>query len=139
MSLELALRAVGFSLLGLAALHAFFPKRFRWREDFAQVSLLNRQIFYVHCAFIGLTLILMGLLCLLCPETLLQPSPLGQLVTAGLSLFWFCRLAAQWLVYDTSLWRGKPFETGMHILFTGLWLTYTTVFASAWWQQWQAR
>jgi hypothetical protein len=83
MILEAALRFTGASLIGLAAIHAFFPKRFGWREDFAKVSLLNRQIFYVHCVFICISLVLMGLLCLLWPGALLQPSPLAPRPVGG--------------------------------------------------------
>lgn len=133
--LELLLRLAGVSLIGLAALHLFLPKRFHWREEFARVSLLNRQIFYVHCLFICLMLILMGVLCLFWAPILLIPSPLSELVAAGLAIFWLCRLAIQWFVYDSQLWRGKRFETVMHIAFTGLWTFYTGVFAAVWWLQ----
>lgn len=135
MTLEIALRVTGASLLGLAALHIFLPKRFHWREEFARVSLLNRQIFYVHCLFICLALVLMGSLCLVWPGALLAPSLLGELVAGGLAIFWLCRLGAQWLIYDAKLWRGKPFETFMHIVFTGLWTFYLAVFAAVWWMQ----
>ncbi len=133
--LEVWLRLVGLSLIGLAGLHVFLPKRFRWREEMARVSLLNRQIFYVHCFFICLVLVLMGALCLLAPGTLLAPSELGFWVAVGFAFFWFCRLVAQWAVYDARLWRGKRFETVMHWLFSGLWLVYTGVFVAVAWVQ----
>lgn len=139
MMLEGVLRLTGASLIVLAAAHLPFSRHFHWREELARLSLINRQIFYVHCGFICLILLLMGSLCLLWPETLLQPSPLGLLVTGGLTVFWGCRLAAQWFVYDAALWRGKRFETLAHVLFTGLWSFYCGVFGVAWWLQWQAQ
>lgn len=139
MMLEIALRVAGASLLFLAIAHVFYSKRFGWEEDFAKVSLLNRQIFYVHCIFICLVLTLMGLLCLAWPGTLLQPSPLGLLVAAGFCIFWLLRLLTQWFVYDAKLWRGKRFETFMHAVFTSVWTFYTAVFGMVWWQQWLAR
>lgn len=135
MSLETALRLAGASLLMLAGLHVFFPKRFGWREEFARVSLLNRQIFYVHCVFICLALVLMGALCLVWPGALLSPSFLGELVAGGLAIFWLCRLGAQWLIYDARLWRGKRLETAAHLAFTGLWCYYSAVFGAVWWLQ----
>lgn len=129
------MRFTGASLIGLAALHVFMPKRFRWKEEMARVSLLNRQIFYVHCVFICLVLVGMGLLCLVAPGSLLERTELGRWVAVGFASFWGCRLAFQWLVYDATLWRGKPFETLMHWLFTGLWLVYTGVFAWVAWEQ----
>ena len=49
--------AAGLIFLGFGALHFFFPKRFLWREELSRLSLLNRQIFWVHCGFIVLTLL----------------------------------------------------------------------------------
>jgi hypothetical protein len=56
------LRIAGVSLVALGLLHGFFPKRFAWKEELARLSLLNRQIFYVHCAFLVMILVMMGLL-----------------------------------------------------------------------------
>jgi hypothetical protein len=133
MTLELHLRVVGLLLVSLAGLHVFFPRRFHWREEFARISLLNRQIFYVHCFFLALVLALIGLLCLLAPAALTQPTLLAQLLLAGLTLFWALRLAFQWFVYDRRLWLGQPFNTLVHFLFTGLWLYFTSVFGWACW------
>ncbi len=132
---ELVLRLTGASLIALAGLHFFLPKRFRWKEEMARVSLLNRQIFYVHCIFICLVLVLMGLLCLAAPGALTERTDLGGWVAAGFAFFWFCRLVCQWFVYDRVLWRGKRFETLMHWLFTALWLAYTAVFGWVAWGQ----
>jgi hypothetical protein len=139
MMLEAALRLTGISLIALSLAHIPYAKRFGWKEDFAKVSLLNRQIFYVHCVFLCLILIMMGLLCLVWPGALLQPSSLGLLVSGGLCFFWFCRLLTQWFIYDAALWRGKPFETFVHFAFTCLWTTYTGLFGFVWWGQWTAR
>ena len=38
----------------------FFPRQFRWREELARLSLLNRQIFLVHTFFIVLVVTMMG-------------------------------------------------------------------------------
>lgn len=126
---EVVLRLAGVSLILLSALHLIFPARFEWPTDLAKLTLLNRQIFVVHCFFICLFLTLTGLLCALRPELLLDGSPLARLVTGGLAIFWFFRLLAQWCFYDWSLWRGKRFETTVHLCFTLLWITYCTIFA----------
>lgn len=42
--------------------------------------------------------------------------------------FWLIRLYCQWFVYRPQLWRGKRLETGIHYLFTGLWLALAVVF-----------
>jgi hypothetical protein len=124
------LHVVGLSLILLALAHVDFSKRFHWQEELARVSLLNRQIFFVHSFFVCLVLVQMGLLCLLAPQTLLAPSPLGLYVTAGFTVFWTIRLWSQWFVYDWRLWMGKRLETFMHIIFTALWSYYVAVFAT---------
>jgi hypothetical protein len=120
----------GVILLLLAVLHAFFPRHFRWREELASISLLTRQIFYVHHFFIALTVGLMGLLTLSSADDLLGTS-VGRRILLGLSVFWFVRLLCQLFVYSPKLWRGKGFETAIHLLFTALWiyLTYAFLFS----------
>lgn len=126
--LPLLLKFAGLLLIFLSLLHAFLGKRFNWNEELARLSLLNRQIFLVHCFFIALTVGLMGALALLYTEELLQPSPLGKVIAGGLALFWATRLIFQWFVYDSALWRGHRFNTVMHIAFSGLWIFLTGVF-----------
>lgn len=133
--MEGLLRLAGLSLIVLALAHLPIARHLRWKEELVRVSLLTRQIFTVHCLFLCLTLVLMGLLCLVWPETLLQSSPLGRLVAGGLCFFWFCRLFAQWFVYDWRHWRGKRFETVVHLMFTVLWAFYAALFAAVWWKQ----
>jgi hypothetical protein len=120
----------GGLLLVLALAHAFFPRRFRWREELRGVSLLTRQILHVHTFFIALTVGLMGLLCLLSAEALLH-TPLGGRLCAGLCVFWLCRLLIQFFGYSPELWRGKPFETAVHVVFSLIWLNLVLCFALA--------
>jgi hypothetical protein len=135
MNLNLHLKIVGAMLLGLATAHLYFPKRFGWREELRKVSLLTRQIFYVHCFFICLVLIMFGLLSLVCTEALLQPSPLARVVLVGLTIFWGARLIIQLVVYDSKLWRGNRFNTAMHVFFTLMWSYYVSIYAAALWRQ----
>jgi hypothetical protein len=122
------LKIAGVLLIGLSLMHVFFGRRFAWAEELPRLSLLNRQMFQVHCFFIALTVGLMGLLALGWSELLVTPSPLARVIAAGLTIFWCCRLVFQWMVYDWTLWRGRSFETTMHWLFTALWMFLTTVF-----------
>lgn len=135
MNLNLHLKAVGILLLLLAVAHLGFPKRFAWKDDLAKLSLLNRQIFEVHCFFIVLTLTLFGLLSLVYTGLLLQPDPLAKVILIGLVIFWAARLFIQIFVYDSRLWKGNRFNTVMHVLFSLMWTYYTTIYAATLWHQ----
>jgi len=131
MNVELHLRIAGALQIILALLHLVFPRRFQWREELARLSLLNRQIFYVHTAFICLVMVLLGALSLCAPAALLEPTRLSRLVLDGIIIFWAVRLICQWFVYDSSLWRGQTFHTVMHGVFTAIWIYLTGVYAMA--------
>ena len=127
------LRAAGVLLLTLASVHVFFPRRFRWREELARLSTLNRQIFQVHVLFIVLILVMMGLLSLFYADALVEPDELATAVLVGLSTFWGLRLLVQWFVYDRSLWRGQRLNTVIHLVFTGIWAYLASVYGWAAW------
>jgi hypothetical protein len=125
--MTLQLQLIGALLVGLALLHSAFGWYFDWRREFAVVSLLNRQMMHVHTFFVAFTVGLMGLLCLTsAPE--LVGTPLGRRVALGLGVFWLARLLIQFFGYSASLWRGKRFETSIHVLFSVFWTYLTIVF-----------
>jgi hypothetical protein len=129
------LKMAGALMLLLALGHVYFPKRFGWKEELGRLSLLNRQIFLVHCFFICLVLGMFGVLSLVYTGTLTQPGPLARLVLGGLVIFWTARLYIQFFVYDPRLWKGNRFNTAMHIFFSLMWLYYVAVYAAALWRQ----
>ncbi|MBF9220594.1 hypothetical protein [Hymenobacter ruricola] len=121
------LKIIGFLLVVLALLHAAFARYFNWRAEFAAVSLINRQMMYVHTFFVAFTVLLIGLLCLTsAPE--LVGTPLGHRLALGCGVFWLARLAIQFFGYSTQLWRGKRFETAIHVVFSLLWTYLSAVF-----------
>lgn len=123
----LQLNIVGSLLIVLAIAHGVFPVYFDWKHDLAKLSLINRQMMEVHTFFIALTVLLMGILCLTSAPELLD-TPLGKRISIGFGLFWLVRLIIQFVGYSPKLWRGKRFETIMHILFILLWTYVSTVF-----------
>jgi hypothetical protein len=125
-----AFKILGVILMLLAFLHVIFPRYFRWKEALAGLSLINREIMGVHTFFVALTIFLMGLL-LVSSAELLTTTLLGRRISAGLALFWGLRLLCQFFWYSTENWKGKPFETVVHILFTFLWITLTVAFTLA--------
>ena len=131
MNWEVNLRIVGVLQILLAFLHAAFPNRFNWQEELGRLSLLNPQMFVVHNGFLCYCLIAMGSLTLFFPEELLDARKLAKLSLIGFGVFWGLRLICQWFIYDSALWRGLRFNTSVHILFSGLWVYFTSIYFGA--------
>jgi hypothetical protein len=127
------LRIVGVLFALLVVVNLFVPRRFRWREEMAGLSLLNRQIFLVHSAFIILLLALFAALLLTCGDVLLEGTRLSRAFLLGLTIFWGVRMLAQWFYYSPAVWRGNTFNTLMHYVFSAAWVYVTATFASALW------
>lgn len=121
------IQIIGSLLIILSLIHLPFPNYFNWKIEFQSLSLFNKQMIGVHTFFIALTVFLMGTLCLISTKEL-TTTPLGKIICLGLGIFWGIRLIVQLFVYSPKLWRGKRFETIIHILFSCLWLYLTIVF-----------
>jgi len=111
----------------LATIHLIFPRYFRWKEDLAQISLINRQVMYVHTFFLALTIFGMGVICYLRADDLLH-TQLGQTLCFGFAIFWTIRFFIQFFGYSSQLWKGKTFETVIHVLFSILWTYLCFIF-----------
>jgi len=131
MTLYLHLEIVGILLIVLGLSHAFFNRFFGWDEELAGVSLLTRRVFFVHNFFIGLTVVLGGAASLFCAGNLLRPGALSRGVLAGMAAFWLCRLLAQFVAYDSAIWRGDRFRTFMHVACSLLWCYVTATYGIA--------
>lgn len=123
--MEINLKISGLLLIILALLHIGFPKYFDWKTELKSLTLLTRQVMYVHTFFIALVVLLMGVLCFTSATELIV-SKLGNKILIGFGFFWFCRLVIQIFGYSSKLWKGKKLETSIHILFLFLW-TYLSV------------
>jgi len=125
--MEIHFQIIGFSLMALALVHVIFPKYFNWKKELKSLSLINKQMMMVHTFFIALVVFLMGLMCLTSAKELIETN-LGKKISLGLGVFWSLRLLIQFFGYSVKLWKGKPFETIIHFLFSGLWLYLSLVF-----------
>lgn len=125
--MELHLKIIGWILIMLALIHIIFPRRFKWKEELSSLSLINREVMYVHTFFIALVVLLMGILCLTSARELIETN-LGNKITLGLGVFWLIRLLIQFFGYSSELWKGKTFETIIHILFSFLWTYLSVIF-----------
>ncbi|PKA83409.1 hypothetical protein ATE92_1561 [Ulvibacter sp. MAR_2010_11] len=125
--MELHLNIVGWLLIVLALIHVIFPGYFNWKENLSGLTLINRQMMVTHTFFIALTVFLMGVLCVTSAKELVE-TELGRKIVLGLGLFWSVRFVFQQFVYSSKLWKGKKFETTMHVVFTALWVYFSIVF-----------
>jgi len=125
--METHLKITGILLIALALIHIVFPNYFNWKQELASLNLINKQMMVIHTFFIALTVFLMGVLCTTSAIEIIETS-LGRKLALGLGIFWGIRLLFQFFGYSTKLWKGKSFETIVHIIFSGLWIYLTTVF-----------
>jgi hypothetical protein len=125
--MEIHFKIIGVLLIALASVHIVFPKYFNWDKELKSLSLINRQLMTIHTFFIALTLLLMGLLCLTSSTQIIETN-LGKKISFGLGVFWTFRLFIQFFGYSSDLWKGKKFETFMHIIFSLLWTYLSIIF-----------
>ncbi len=124
------LMVAGVLQIALALFHFTLPGRFQWHEELARLSLLNRQIFWVHTFFIMLVLVMLGLLSIFGAKELVRPSALSRMVLIGITSFWAARLFCQFFVYSSDIWRGNALFTVAHVLFSLLWAYFVFAYAN---------
>ncbi len=125
--MELHIKILGVLLMGLALLHVIFPRYFNWKQELGSLTMMNRQMMHVHSFFIALTVFLMGLLCFTSPQDLITTT-LGKKISLGMGIFWGARLIIQFFGYSSEIWKGKIFETTIHILFSMFWAYLCVIF-----------
>lgn len=130
--MQIHLKIIGFLLVALSCAHIIFPKYFNWEKELKTLSLINREMMIVHTFFVAFTVFLMGVLCLVSYNEIIETA-LGKRIALGFGIFWAARLFIQFFVYSKELWKGKTFETVMHILFTILWTYLSIIFLKIWW------
>ena len=129
--MELQLKIIGILLVILSAIHIVFPKYFNWKIELNSLSLINRQLMYIHSFFIAFAVFLIGILCLTSAAELTNTS-LGKKISLGLGIFWSVRLFIQFFGYSSKLWKGKAFETFIHVFFSLFWIYLSTIFILNW-------
>lgn len=127
MRMETSLKIAGILLMALAFIHVIFPRYFNWKHELNSLSLINRQLMYIHSFFIAFVVFLMGFLCITSSKEL-ATTDLGKRICLGLGVFWTTRLLVQFFGFSVKLWRSKRFETIVHVLFSVLWIYLSVLF-----------
>jgi hypothetical protein len=130
--MEIHFKIIGIVLMGVSIVHVIFPKYFDWENELVSLSLVTRQIMYIHTFFIAFMVLLIGLLCVTSSRELVGTA-FGNKVSLGLGIFFATRLAIQFFGYSSKLWKGKTFETVVHILFSLLWTYISIIFLMTGW------
>lgn len=125
--MEIHFKIIGYLLMALALIHSIFPRYFNWKEELQSLSLVNRQMMTIHTLFIALFVFLMGLLCVTSTTDLIQTN-LGKNISLGLAIFWSIRSFIQFFGYSARLWKGKVFETAVHVFFSLFWIYCSSLF-----------
>ena len=125
--MEVHLKIIGILLMLLALVHTIFPRYFNWKNELKELSLMNRQMMKIHTFFIAVTVFLMGLMSFVLSEDLIF-TEFGKKICLGIGGFWTIRGVLQFFGYSAELWRGKLFETIVHVVFSGFWIYLSFIY-----------
>ncbi|MCE9557063.1 MAG: hypothetical protein K8T91_27260 [Planctomycetes bacterium] len=117
-----------FSLLSAGATAA---KVLDWPVSLAKLDPLNRQLIWVHGAFIVMVIVAFGAVSVLMPTELTDGTLLARAVCGFIAFFWGVRLGVQLFFFDakahlTSAWRKLGYRA-LTAVFTYLTVAYAAV------------
>lgn len=125
---------VGLGQIGLGLGHAVLPRALSWDADLESTSPMTRAVSYVHTFFVGLVVILFGLVDVLYRHELVNDRRLGAFLSAALAIFWACRAAFQVTVFaaETRKLRfGRTLQPIAIAAWSGLSLVHLAAFLMA--------
>ncbi len=125
--MEWLLRIAGAMLTGLVVANFVAAKRWKYAENLTSASLIVRQIFYVHCAYIIAIITALAVLCLAWPHLLLTDG-MGRIVAGFFAIFWLSRVIVQLSYYDAELRR---IDRLWDVFFLLVFLTLAIIFTLA--------
>jgi hypothetical protein len=114
--------AGGVFNLGFAVFHLTFWKVFRWKEDLASVSRMNRGIFQIINLCLTFILFFMAYVSFFHIDNLMNTG-LGMAVLIAFALFWFLRMVEQIVFFG--------FKKRISVFFTILFLLGCLLYAVA--------
>jgi hypothetical protein len=119
--------AAGFGQLSVLAASALVPLRLNWREEFAPLKRLHRQMYWTYGGYVVLSIISLGLICLFNSHELASGSGLARSFCLYGATFWGIRLGLQ-PVFDVkehlTTWWLRAGYYSLSLLFTAFTLVY---------------
>lgn len=117
--LKILLIGAAVGQLVLTLLNLRLDKLLHWGSELKNLSLLLREVFYVHKWFISITMAIFGVVTLkFAGEMSEGVIPMGRWLAVGIGLFWAIRTVIQWAYYSKSHWIGKAGPTAVHWILT---------------------
>jgi len=87
--------------LGFAIYHIMFWRLFRWKEDLASLTLINRSVMQILNLCLTFVFLVMAYVSFFHRPELIQTS-LGKTILVAFSLFWFLRMVEQVLFFGVK-------------------------------------
>ncbi len=135
MTLETLLVIAGLLHFTLLPVSLAVPRVMNWKRELAPLSLLNRQIIWVHGAYIFLLIAAFGAITLMASGPMADGTEQGPILSGLIGFFWLGRLIIQLFYYDPRDWpTGAVFILGRYALtalFTFWSVVYMLAFVSA--------
>jgi hypothetical protein len=120
----------GFAQLSVLAAAALVPFRLNWRTDLQVLNRLQRQMYWVYAGFAVMSIIALGVICIVNANELAAGSLLARSLCTYIAIFWGVRLALQ-----TQLDAGPHLVTWWltagYYLLSVFFISFATVFAIA--------
>lgn len=126
--LPLLLLVVGFGQLSVLVASALVPVRLNWRTEFAALSPLHRQMYWVYGGYVVLSIVALGLITITSAAELAAGSTLARAFCLYAAAFWGVRLALQPVLkvreHLTTWWLAAGYFglTFFFAAFTGVFL-----------------
>jgi hypothetical protein len=106
------------------------PFKLKWKDSFAGLPRLHRQLFWIYGAYIVLGITCNGLVCIFNAEALADGSLLSRCVCGYIAAFWGIRLCLQKFLAVDEFLTNDFYKLGYNVL-TMVFCCLTAIFAIA--------
>lgn len=119
---------MGFAQWSVLIASVTVPVQLQWRQTFAPLPKLHRQLVWTYALYIFASIFALGLVCVTLNNELSEGGPLALTILAYGATFWAVRLALQGIFdvkpYLTKLWLrlGYHFLTMLFVSFVSVYL-----------------
>lgn len=125
--LPLAIQAAGALQVSILVASALVPQELNWKEVFALLPKLHRQMYWIYGIYTAAAILTLGLFSLLAAEDLAGDSRLAKMVCMANSLFWGVRVCLQWVMDAEPFLTKWWLRAGYHLL-TVLFFSFTVFY-----------